>query len=84
MIKYLFKISQDVNNDYDTYSDAIVCAASVEDARLIHPDGYPIDSQRYDIIGTWANSKDVKVELVGVADESIELNTIVCASFHAG
>jgi len=33
----IYKISQNVNNDYDTYSDAIVCAENEEEARIINP-----------------------------------------------
>ena len=35
----IWKISQDVNNGYDTYSDAVVVAADPEAARRTHPDG---------------------------------------------
>lgn len=33
----LFKISQNVNNEYDTYSDAVVCAKDEKEAVRIHP-----------------------------------------------
>ncbi len=33
----LFLISQDVNNDYDTFDSAVVAAKSEQDAREIHP-----------------------------------------------
>lgn len=35
----LYKISQDVNNNYDTYDSAVVVAANLEDAKMIHPSG---------------------------------------------
>lgn len=35
----LYKISQDVNDGWDTFDSAIVAAKSEEDARNIHPDG---------------------------------------------
>lgn len=35
----LYKVSQNVNNGYDTYSDMIVCAETAEDAKRIHPSG---------------------------------------------
>lgn len=35
----IWKISQDVNRGYDTYSDAVVIAADPEAARRTHPDG---------------------------------------------
>lgn len=34
----LWKISQTVNNDYETYDSAIVAAETEEEARLTHPD----------------------------------------------
>ena len=34
----LYRISQDINNNYDTYDSAIVAASSEESARRIHPD----------------------------------------------
>ena len=34
----IYKISQEVNSEYDTYDSAIVLAESEEVARLIHPD----------------------------------------------
>lgn len=37
----LYKISQDLNNDYDTYDSAIVAANSIDDARTIHPENEP-------------------------------------------
>ena len=33
----IFKISQAINDDYDTYDSAVVCAENEEDARHIHP-----------------------------------------------
>jgi hypothetical protein len=36
----LYLISQNVNNDYDTYDAAVVAANSEDEARLIHPCGY--------------------------------------------
>lgn len=39
----LWKISQDTNNDYDTFDSAVVAATTEKSAKLIHPGG----------IGTW-------------------------------
>ena len=33
----LYKISQNVNTDYDTYDSAVVCAKDEEAAKRIHP-----------------------------------------------
>jgi hypothetical protein len=39
---FLWKIKQDKNNDYDTYSDAVVVSSNPEAAKRIHPS---VDSQ---------------------------------------
>lgn len=80
----LYRISQDVNNDYDTYSDAVVIATDEEDARKIHPrniNGFvPVKPPEYD---SWCGIGDVKVEYLGEAKPGSQ-RSIVCASFHAG
>lgn len=79
----LYHISQSVNNDYDTFSDAVVCAASEEDARNTHP-GWGEDPWKEDRYGTWCKSPDeVTVKYIGEAAEGIEKG-IICSSFHAG
>ena len=34
---YLYKLSQNINCDYDTFDSCIVCAENPKEARLIHP-----------------------------------------------
>lgn len=51
----LYIISQDINNDYDTYDSAVVCAEDEEDAREIHPSEY-ITHHRD---GTWYMTRKV-------------------------
>lgn len=81
---YLYKISQDVNDNYDTYDSAIVVAKSEDEARLIHPRG--TEREPWDgIIGTWAGDpSQVQVELIGIAEPTLEPGTVVLASFNAG
>lgn len=93
----LWLISQDANDGYGTYSDAVVAAKTEADARLIHPlscyewvdhkwratwaDGSTYDEGGY---GTWAPSPDlVKVERIGMAKQDTKPG-VICASFHAG
>ena len=78
-MKHIYKISQRENNGYDTYDSAIVVAESEEEARLIHPNGRSVFDD-----DEWCKPKYVKVELIGVASDEIELGTIICASFNAG
>jgi hypothetical protein len=78
----LYRISQEVNTDLDTYDAAIVAAASADEARKIHPRG---DASAWDgVWGTWAaDPKDVDVELIGTAKPGTEAGVIL-ASFNAG
>ena len=72
----LYLISQNVNNGYDTYNSAVVCAENEPDAASIHPGG----TQPWG--DTWADPERVKVKLIGTAID-IERG-VVLASFNAG
>lgn len=76
----IFKIWQEVNNDYDTYDSAVVIAVDENDARTIHPAEVGREIKKdY----TWCELKDVQVEYIGEAKNGSE-RSIVCASFNAG
>jgi hypothetical protein len=83
----IYKISQSINNDYDTYDSAIVYAESEEDARGIHPDGttdpnswIPYPELNYD----WVDLPEhIKVEYIGEAPHITE-KSVILASFNAG
>lgn len=83
----LWRISQDKNNDFDTYDSAVVAAESKEDAIATHPsefgEGVPdvgcVDRQ----YGTWTSKENIKCELIGEATEGVAAGVIV-ASFNAG
>lgn len=92
----IFKISQNENNGYDTYSDAIVVAESEDEAKHScicgwhkYHDGhlyfqYSSGKEKVeDSCSGWANAEHVQVELIGNAMEGIEKG-VVCSSFHAG
>lgn len=69
----LYVISQSVNNGYDTFDAAVVCAKSAEDARRVEVgDG-----------GAWCAPEHVSVRYIGAADPSVE-EGVVLASFNAG
>lgn len=76
----IWKISQDVNRGFDTFSSAIVIAPDDMAARLIHPGGDGYDEWN---TSEWAPPERVKVELLGVATGEVVCG-VVCASFHAG
>lgn len=74
----IYKISQTVNNSYDTYDSAIVIAKTKEDARQISPDGWG------GTFPTWAYMpRAVQVECVGKALKG-SVTGIVLASYRAG
>jgi hypothetical protein len=78
----LYLLSQDDNNDYDTFDSCVVSAESEDAARLIKP-GW---SQEWgDAYSTWCKSPDrVAVTLIGTAIEGTEAGQVICASFNAG
>ena len=79
MALYLYLVSQDLSDNYDTYVSVVVVARSVREAGLIYP-GYVVWDG-----GTWRRVEDVdvKVELIGKAAPNIE-SGVICASFRAG
>ena len=95
----IYLISQEENDDYDTYDSAVVCAENEEEARSICPDEYfqfvdgvciwkPLDSpEREDknmTVNSWAIDIDnVQVKYLGEAKEGSEKGIIMC-SFNAG
>lgn len=78
----IWKISQDVNNGYDTFSEAVVIAATEEAARRTHPRGTQLDDDDLPLY-EWASPENVKVELIGVATGTAKPG-VVTASYHAG
>jgi hypothetical protein len=75
----IYKISQEVNNDYDTYDSAVVCAENEEKARLMNPAGKW--GEEYT---SWAyKPEQVKVEYLGEAKEGLKEGFIV-ESYNAG
>ncbi len=93
----LYRISQNVNEGYDTYDSAVVAAESSDIAKLIHPDGHYqwIDrawkAQRADLswyeegarYGSWTLPENVQVEHIGSAKEGT-VEGVIVASFNAG
>lgn len=88
---YLYLISQEERSGYDTYSNAVVTAASPEAARNIHPSHFcaPFSSEEgpkdWERSHAWARSPDkVNVQLLGEAHVDIPNNVVIVYSFHAG
>lgn len=80
----LYLISQDQNNDYDTYDSAVVAAPDEETAREINPsDGKPMGDRWGDRYCTWC--KEPKYVSVRYLGEAVDVEQgVVCASYNAG
>ncbi len=74
----LYLLTQDVNDDWDTYQGAVVAARDEDDARSIHPRGDHVWKN-----DNWCGPEDVRVELIGVAKEGIERGVIL-TDYKAG
>jgi hypothetical protein len=88
----IYKISQKVNNDYDTFDAVIVVAESEEEARMMNPYGdtskklfSTFSPDSYTMISQcWAPElKYVKVKYIGEAGDKMKKG-VVLASYRAG
>lgn len=78
----LYKIFQTVNDRYDTYDSAVVCAENEDAARKIHPyTNEPVKDESE--LSDWCSLKDVQIQYIGEADALTKKGVIV-ASFNAG
>ena len=83
----LFKISQEVNNDWDTYDSAVVVAENEEEAKLIHPDGFGIPIVKDTLDYDWVNDPaKVTAVFIGILNDNsgYKKGDVVIASFNAG
>ncbi len=77
----IYLLTQDINNNYDTYDSVVVSAESEEEARLMHPSD---DSDWGNEWCGWVSPDDIdkiNVKLIGVS--SVDKGVIL-ASFNAG
>jgi hypothetical protein len=81
----LYRISQNENNDWDTYDSAIVAAENEDDARRTWPGEYGgWESAIPARLSGWCSAPElVNVELVGTAAPGVPVG-VVLASFNAG
>jgi len=75
----IYKITQNVNNGYDTYDSFVVYAENQKKAKLVHK----LDDTD-DNYGSWVkNVADIEVEYLGEAKEGAKEGEIL-SSFNAG
>ena len=80
----LWLISQDTNNDYDTYDSAVVAAETEAEAKMMHPsEGEDIGPEQ-SFAYTWVSyPAEVRCEYIGEAKDGTQKG-VICASFNAG
>jgi len=83
----LWKISQEINENWDTYDSAIVAARTDSEAKMIHPSGDQTNwAERIYSCSTWVQASElehVKVEYLGTAKPGTK-EGVILASFNAG
>lgn len=85
----IYHISQDDNDNYDTYDECVVYAENEEQAKCMHPcnefapfDKWPTEHGHDS--GTWCISPDkVTVKFLGSTDMVVR-PSFICKSFNAG
>lgn len=83
----LYLLEQDKVSGYDTYDSAVVCAASAEEARNMHPSGrsWGQDAESwFKWADTWAEPEHVTCTEIGHATSDKAVKCVWCASFNAG
>lgn len=82
----IYKISQNKNENYDSYDSAIVAANNEDEAKTIHPGmdvNYPSYNPWESSVYSWVTSSDdVKVEKIGEGYKGPK--GVILASFNAG
>lgn len=76
----IYKLSQSINTDYDTFDSIIVIAHDEKDAKTIAPSGQTLSKNDYVV---WCEPQHITVELIGFAN-LYQSRGVVCASFNAG
>ncbi len=81
----IYLLTQNDNNDYDTYDSIIVCAKNPIDAKSIDPYGEEYKNYKEsNFMTSWAKYKSaIKCKKIGVADNKIKRG-VVLASYNAG
>jgi hypothetical protein len=95
----IYKVTQNINNGYDTYDSMVVVAETEQDAREICPDEFTTHHHDGTWYGTFNDGGEYKrdgdewvpfnkihklvVTLIGIATPEMEKGVVV-ASFNAG
>ena len=78
----IYRLWQEVNNEYDTYDSMVVIASNETEAKSYHPSG-GTTQETLDGWDSWCSLEDVQIELLGKASKKQKAG-IVTASYNAG
>lgn len=96
---FLFKVSQEKNNSWDSFDSFIVAARTGSDAKFFHPRGNDVewDEEKEewiwaggggyhseDWVSPWDLLGENQVECVGRARHGVKVGDVICSSFNAG
>ena len=97
---FLFKVTQEKNNDWDTYDSFVVAARTSSDAKFFHPAGDKIEWDKEKEAWAWADNGtewdapdwvspwdllgENQVECIGRARLGVDAGDVICSSFNAG
>ena len=79
----LFKVSQNINNNYDTFDSFVIACNSEDEARATDPYGECNTIKQDDTFASWVSADKVIVEYLGEAHNGL-VKGIIVASFNAG
>ena len=95
----VYKLSQTVQDHFETYDSCVVIAENPESAKKIHPNGYYVwteagwEHKGYLVVpmcdawNSWPpDLNDITVEYIGMFDGDVEKfeDSVICASYNAG
>lgn len=87
---YLLTNPRDLSDEWDVFRSAVVCSASEQGARHIHPrkneneKNWWDDHEPYGALDSWAKPDEIQVRYIGGAAEGIRPGEVLCANFKAG
>jgi hypothetical protein len=76
----IYLLTQDINKEKYAFNAAIVIAESEDQARTIYPDPYYRRDDWIDDfwkVNNWCNPSEVKVKLIGIAEQEISSGLIL-------
>jgi len=97
---FLYKVTQEKNNGWDTYDSFVVAAKTSSDAKFFHPAGNKVEWDKEkeewgwaddgttwdanDWVSPWDLLGENQVVCIGRACNGMDEGDVICSSFNAG